>query len=437
MPRDSKKIAQLSNAFSAGNGGVNFERRIQAVFVLTLLIDGFSPILKLPVQKIDFQAKHLGYDTDDLIVTAANPYGTAKLLCQMKHNLSITTNNPIFQEVLNAAWNDFCKDNFDPSRDKIALITGFIAKESIHALRYIHDQAMAVSDAESYMNRINQAHFTNAAIKERFEVIKECLTRANHDSPISEHKMWMFCRCFVLAVFDIDYENSVNRVLAESLINCKASQRADLVWSKLVDQCGDWDQQAATVTRNSIPREILELFNLKPIQPPQKELSPSFSPDNTWAVITLIGSWDEQNTFDLKAIEQLVGTEHDNFQHSCRKLLLSHPESLSLKNGKWRMKNRANAYARVREYYFDATIKTAFQIAGKFLKENSRQFTEDGQFSLMIPSTGRFQHSDNFRKGLLKGLCILSNGPKLPYCTDHLLYTESRALIHGTLDQCD
>ena len=31
----------------------------------------------------------------------------------------------------------------------------------------------------------------------------------------------------------------------------------------------------------------------------------------------------------------------------------------------------------------------------------------------------------------------MSNGPKLPYCSDHLLSTESWALIHSTLDQCD
>lgn len=437
MPKHPNEITKLSNAFSTGNGGVNFERRIQAVFVLALLVDGFSPILHLPVQRIDFQAKHLGYDTDDLVVTAANSHKTAKLLCQMKHDLSITTNNPIFQEVLNAAWSDFCKANFNQSTDKIALITSFIAKESIHALRYIHDQAMAETSAESYMNRIKQARFTSTATREKFEVIKRCLTRANHNSPVSDHEMWMFCRCFVLVVFDMDYENSVNRILTESLINCKANQPARLVWSRLVDQCGDWNQQAATVTRDSISREIQDLFNLKPPLPFQKDVSPDFSPDSTWAVITLIGYWDEQNSSDLKAIEQLTGTEYSNFQHSCREFLINYPESLSLKNGKWRLKNRTDAFTLVREFYFDSTIKTAFQIACTFLQENSRQFTEDGQFSLMIPSTGRFQHSDSFRKGLLEGLCILSNGPKPPYCSDHLFSIESRALIRSTLDQCD
>lgn len=98
MPKHPNEIAKLSNAFSTGSGGVNFERRVQAVFVLALLVDGFSPILHLPVQKIDFQAKHLGYNTDDLVVTAANSHETAKLLCQMKRDLSITSNDDIHSE---------------------------------------------------------------------------------------------------------------------------------------------------------------------------------------------------------------------------------------------------------------------------------------------------------------------------------------------------
>ena len=54
------KVAELSNAFSTGSGGANFERQIQAVFLLAVLIDGFTPFLDAPVKQLEFQAKHLG-----------------------------------------------------------------------------------------------------------------------------------------------------------------------------------------------------------------------------------------------------------------------------------------------------------------------------------------------------------------------------------------
>ena len=60
------KASNLSNPFSTGGGGVDFEHRVQATFLLTLLIDGFSPLLDAPVKSLDYQEKRLGYDTDAL-----------------------------------------------------------------------------------------------------------------------------------------------------------------------------------------------------------------------------------------------------------------------------------------------------------------------------------------------------------------------------------
>lgn len=61
-------ISKISNAFSTGGGGVNFEQQIQAMFLLSLLIDGFCPAMNEQTKKVHFQAKHLGYDIDDLVV---------------------------------------------------------------------------------------------------------------------------------------------------------------------------------------------------------------------------------------------------------------------------------------------------------------------------------------------------------------------------------
>ena len=61
-------ISKISNAFSTGGGGVNFEQQIQAMFLLSLLIDGFCPAMNEQTKKVHFQAKYLGHDVDDLVV---------------------------------------------------------------------------------------------------------------------------------------------------------------------------------------------------------------------------------------------------------------------------------------------------------------------------------------------------------------------------------
>ena len=112
---DGIKIAKLSNSFSTGNGGGNFERHVQAVFLLALLVDGLSPVLGKPIERLDFQGKRLGFDTDDLIVTSAGK-DASKILCQIKHDINVTLKSVLFQEVINAAWSDFKKGCFQTDR---------------------------------------------------------------------------------------------------------------------------------------------------------------------------------------------------------------------------------------------------------------------------------------------------------------------------------
>lgn len=430
-------IAKLSNAFSTGNGGGNFERRVQAVFALALIIDGFSPIIDTPVKELHFQAKHLGYDIDDLVVTPSASRVGGKLLCQIKHSLAITKNDSTFQEVINAAWSDFKKPIFNANIDRIALITGFIAKDSIQALRYIHGQALAEASADSFISRLYQANYSSTKTCEKFEAVRHCLQKANHNIPVTNEEIWKFCRCFVLAVFDLDYEESINRVLVRSLIQCKSKYDSKLVWSRLADQCGDWNQQAATVTRDNIPNDILELFSgeIRVVSEVKKAFD--FTPNSTIAAISLIGCWDEGNERDVSAIEQVTGICYDEFQCSCREFLICNPDFLSLRNGVWRVKDRKQALDAIHQFFFDSIIKDAFRIVEDYLKENSKQFSEDGQFNIIIPHTGRFSNSEGFRKGLLEGLCMLANGPVLENCTDGLLAHESNQLIRNVFTDCD
>lgn len=94
-------ISKISNAFSTGGGGVNFEQQIQAMFLLSLLIDGFCPAMNEQTKKVHFQAKHLGYDVDDLVVITYRNQSEGKMACQIKHSITATEKDKTFQEVEN------------------------------------------------------------------------------------------------------------------------------------------------------------------------------------------------------------------------------------------------------------------------------------------------------------------------------------------------
>lgn len=430
MAKQKDDIAKLSNAFSTGGGGGSFERRIQAVFLLALLVDGVSPILNMPVERVAFQAQHLGYAVDDMAVFSASG---VKLFCQMKHSLSVTVKDATFQEVMRAAWSDFCAETFSKERDKIALFTGFIAKDSTDALRKIHDQAVVAANPDDFFFRMEQAQFTSQAAREKLEIIRSSLQQANGGAAISQQMLWQFCKCFLLAIFDLDYEESINRTLAQTLIRCKATQDARLIWSYLTDLCATYNQQAAVLTRQDLPGELLEWFGWQQAEEAPQCLPAGVVSEDVWAALLLVGTWDENKPADIRAVEQIAEKPYGEIQRQCRALLNSGADSLLLRNGIWRVKSRRQGMAAWSQYFFDGTVKNAFGVADGFLREINRQISEHGGYSLVIPENGRFTNSEGLRNRLLEGLCILANETS-PHCTQGLIARNAQELVYRAME---
>lgn len=216
-------ISKISNAFSTGGGGGNFEQQIQAMFLLSLLIDGFCPAMNEQTKKVHFQAKHLGYDVDDLVVITYRNELEGKMLCQIKHSITATEKNKIFQEVICAAWNDFNKEDFDRDCDRIALVTAQISNKAQQSLRFLHAEAIGSIDAEAFMEKIDMPVFSNDDNKKMLAAIKECISLVKGCEPENE-ELWKFCKVFILLLFDMDCAESVNRTLSASLIKCNSPE---------------------------------------------------------------------------------------------------------------------------------------------------------------------------------------------------------------------
>ena len=70
----SKDVKQQSNPFSTGGGGVNFETRVQAAFVISLLTHSCVPCLSqnMRAKELKFQNKYDGANTDDFVLIASD-----------------------------------------------------------------------------------------------------------------------------------------------------------------------------------------------------------------------------------------------------------------------------------------------------------------------------------------------------------------------------
>ena len=259
MPDDK----QQSNPFSTGSGGPNFETRVQSAFTVLMLSGGAAPFLPYPIVKIKLQGRYAGFNTDDLIVFSKQQHTKreSKLLAQIKHDIVITERDKIFAEVINSAWNDFNNEIFDSDTDAIALITGPLSATNINNVRPILEWARYSENEEDFLAKIHTKHFSNERKKEKLEAFKTHLKTANNGTDVSDRQLWEFLRVFHLIGYDLDTESGSTLSLLHSLISRHSNESASLLWASVVDAVQTANQNAGTITSDTLPEEIRAAFN--------------------------------------------------------------------------------------------------------------------------------------------------------------------------------
>ena len=422
-------ISKISNAFSTGGGGVNFEQQIQAMFLLSLLIDGFCPAMNEQTKKVHFQAKHLGYDVDDLVVIIYRNESEGKMLCQIKHSITATEKDKTFQEVICAAWNDFNKEDFDRDRDRIALVTAQISNKAQQSLRFLHAEAIGSIDAEAFMEKIDMPVFSNDDNKKMLAAIKECISLVKGCEPENE-ELWKFCKVFILLLFDMDCAESVNRTLSASLIKCNSPENPIFVWSRLVEYAGQCNQVATSVSKESIDRNIRELF--------PKNNTIQLPPDPITAIdlfiptIALIGAWKEDNEFDRKMIEQISGMEYSEFEAKARTMLSQNSEYLQLTNGNWKVCHKEELLNQCKNKLFDDSIGKLLEAVDSILRQKSKCVAS--KMPYFIPVSGEYDNSLELRGNLVKSLCwVKKNLSELSQCNQEKIENNIYTLVSTLL----
>ena len=433
-PKVTKKktdaiVSVLSNPFSAGGGGVDFEHRVQATFLLALLVEGFSPILNLPITSVIFQGKRLGCDIDDVIVVSSCEEYQAKLLCQIKHGIKITENNT-FKEVLGSAWSNFNTDGFNKRTDKIVLVSGSVA--NANSLRFIYDQANVASNEKDFLDRIGQEKYSNRTNRDKLNIIKKYIKEANGNIEVSDKQLWEFCKIFTILIFDLDYESSVNEFLIHALISSNCKEDAIAVWAQLVDAAARYDKAAAHITLDNMPEHIKQKFNNLLIIPNIVPEPLGFEVDSIWAKLALIGSWNEDNDFDKKFLESFLERGYSEIQKVIQENSLQPNPNASFSQGLWHINHRRSIIKISMKLYFESDIKKFFEVAQEVLKEEDKRIQDDGGFSLLSPEPGPYDHSEALRSGVIHGLAMICNMSDAQFlCSAETINHEATVLIRN------
>ncbi|MBW2154154.1 MAG: hypothetical protein JRH18_21120, partial [Deltaproteobacteria bacterium] len=110
---------------STGGGGTFFEQHVDALFLALLLVRAPLPILKdCQAKEVHLQVEHLGWKTDDVLVVARRPDGTVRRLAtQVKRQFTISVKDETCRKAFDDFWADFRGGEFDPAKDRFALVT--------------------------------------------------------------------------------------------------------------------------------------------------------------------------------------------------------------------------------------------------------------------------------------------------------------------------
>jgi hypothetical protein len=316
---------ELSNPFSTGGGGVFFECAVQSGYVVKLITGGSAPCIRRswPIVEIKLQGKHAGFQTDDFIAFAEEkPKGRrSRLLAQIKHTITVSAQDPVFQAVIAAAWTDFKNPNaFDPEFDAIALITGPLSAADIKNVRSLLDSARKCSSADEFFAKVKLGKFTSATKRGKLTAFNTQVKRANQGIAPTDDEFWRFLKAYHLLGYDLDQDSGGSESIFKSLLTPFTA--VDDLWNTINTEVGKFNVGAGTITKENLPPAIRDALKERvhreqlavpgPQTPPAPAAAPSpqpFSGANVDALVTaaLTGGWSDKSTADLAILQKISG----------------------------------------------------------------------------------------------------------------------------------
>lgn len=445
---------QLSNSFSTGGGGGHFEAHVQASFVALMLTGGFVPCLPCwPISKIKLQGKFAGYETDDMIVFVekASSDQKCKLLGQIKHPINIAEKDPVFGEVIQAAWIDFNNASlFSRGKDAIALITGPLSVTDINDVRTILEWARHSENADEYIKKVELIRFSSKSKQRKLQAFKTNLINANGGKPISDDILFEFLKHFHLLGYDLDIRAGVTLSLLHSLIGQYSQENAQSLWARLVDEVQSANKNAGTISPFNIPEGLQTSFKQRVYEVIPTKFSsiqpPTTKPDwnqhpyaSDLMIANLLGTWNEKNAADLKVICQFANEDYATWVTKIR-MILQLPESpVALKNGWWRVTDRKALWKVLGARLFDNNLDNFKQCLVNVLTERDPQFDLPAEERDAASIHGKvLKYSPELRKGMAESLALLgSQQDDLTNCSQNKPETIAILAIREIFNKAD
>lgn len=263
-------MAEKGSVYQKGGGGTNFEQLVQSAFLTTLIIQGNAPCIPSnKIIEVSFQCTNRGYETDDLLVIAESSIGRHRLIAQIKNNLTFTSSNAKFIEVIKAFWIDFNNEQkFDKTKDRLLIIISGLNKHERNHLKSILNWAKTHATESDFYSEVKRI----SGKQKILEVFSECLKLANNGVEVNKEDIWCFLRCLDVLEYDFQNEGSTHRTYFLNLIKLSKRQSSELneqeIWRNIVAFSAELNSNGGSVTSESIQQKpIYKYFDPQTLSP--------------------------------------------------------------------------------------------------------------------------------------------------------------------------
>lgn len=265
---DSKATANVVSPKATGDAGGHFESRVAAYYLSSLLVEGVVRGLDNAVAKeVNLQRRYEEQLLDDVIVKGAYPTGPAVLSLQVKRQLSFTSKNALFQEVLGQCWQTFTNQGFQRDRDSFGVALSVYSSKVDDHYQTVLSWARHSVTAQDFFNRIQQPGLSSESSRTFVSAIKDGVKEICGHNP-TEDDIWLFLKHFVILHFDFEQEErsrDYHHVLERLAFALRPEDRekSEALWRALVDEADRAKPTAGSVDQATLRSQLGKKFQLE------------------------------------------------------------------------------------------------------------------------------------------------------------------------------
>jgi len=247
-------MSDKGSVFQKGGGGTNFEQSVQTAFLTTLIIRGNVPCINSgELVEVAFQVTNRKYQTDDLLAVVKSTHAEHRLLFQVKHDISFTTDNTTFKDVINAFWKDYNNTSiFDKTKDKLIVVKNGLTKDERNHLRSLFNWAVNHATETDFITEVNRIK----GKKDRLDVFREVLKEANNNVDLTDREIWEFLKCINVLEYDFMNEGSVDHSYFLNLIKLAKNKNSTAtekeIWDSIFSYATSLNKDGGSATLDSI-----------------------------------------------------------------------------------------------------------------------------------------------------------------------------------------